>query len=471
MTFRSPVQKFALVVAIIVPAGLIAHSIGFSLHTRRTGGSFSEEKSCAEAACHTGPVNPTPNGVTVTIDGKDVTVYRYTPGEKVPVKVTVTEAGKKSFGFQFTARQSDGCVQAGFFEAVEDSVYVGRDGATPEGCSGSTVEFPGHSTAVTADGAASWEFPWTAPPEDIGMLRFAAAGLAADGDHTTAGDSTHTWEGSSESAGGAAVDPKISAGGVVLATGTPVVSQLSPSAIATVYGQDFAPEGTQVLSPVLDENQRVQTKVVNTCVEVNGVWTPLFAIFPGQINFQIPHDVGLGVAKVEVVRGCNTEAERRTNAENITIVSAAPAFFNFTNAADGVNPIAALKTDFSLLAPDGMYPQSPGSGPIAPGDYAHLYASGLGLTDPVIVTGGIPSTEAPGELAEVVNRANVRIIVGGMEVPAADIAFVGAAPCCAGLYQITFKVPAGLQDGNHKVEIWVDGVQSPSGPYIAVRRP
>jgi uncharacterized protein (TIGR03437 family) len=464
-------RKLAILTAIVVPAGLIAHSFGISLNTRRTGGSFLGEKSCAEATCHPGPVNPNPNGLIVLIAGEDVAAYRYTPGERVAVKVTVAEIGKKTFGFQFTARRSDGCVQAGFFEPIASAVYVRRDTATPEGCAGSTVEFPGHWNPVEGGGSVSWEFPWNAPPEDVGTVRFAASGVAADDDKTAAGDTVYTWEGSSESANVVPVDPVISAGGIVLATGTPAVNQLSPSAIATVYGQDFAPAGTQILSPVLDENQRVQTKVVNTCVAVNGAWTPLFAVFPTQINFQIPHNVGLGAAKVEVIRGCNTGAERRSNAENITIVSAAPAFFNFSNAADGINPIAALKGDFSLLTPDGMYPQSPGSGPVAPGDYAHLFASGLGLTDPVIVTGGIPATEAPGELAEVVNRTNVRIMVGDMEVPAADIAFVGAAPCCAGLYQVTFRVPTGLRDGNHQVKIWVDGVQSPSGPYIAVRRP
>jgi len=69
----------------------------------------------------------------------------------------------------------------------------------------------------------------------------------------------------------------------------------------------------------------------------------------------------------------------------------------------------------------------------------------------------------------VVNRAGVRIQVGGVDVPASDIYYVGAAPCCAGLYQVSFKVPESLPDGNHKVVITVNGVSSPEGPDIAVK--
>jgi uncharacterized protein (TIGR03437 family) len=71
----------------------------------------------------------------------------------------------------------------------------------------------------------------------------------------------------------------------------------------------------------------------------------------------------------------------------------------------------------------------------------------------------------------VTSRANVRILDGGVEVPAQDIAHFGTAPCCAGLYQVSFRVPDTVVDGDQPVEIWVDGVQSPAGPFIAIKRP
>ena len=452
------------------PLVLLSNSVGNYVPTRSTGGDFPEEQSCARAGCHEGQVNPGRGSVSVSLNGKPWNEYRYTPGEAVTVKVRVAEAGKKVFGFQITSRDEAGCLQAGVFTVTDERLYLNYDRNTPEGCSGSTVEFPTHWLPWPGDGEAVFTFQWTAPPTNQGRIHWAVAGVAADGDETPAGDSVYEAEVFTEAASDVAVKPAINEGGVVLATGTPVVNRLVPNAIATVYGKDFVPEGTSILSPELDENNRIQNKVFNTCVTVNGQWAPLYAILPGQINFQVPHDTGLGAAEVRVVRDCNSEQEQASNAVNVTVVDAAPAFFNFTNALDGNNPIAALRQDgqnYSILAPEGMFA---GGGPAAPGQIVHLYATGLGKTDPPLETGAIPQNEVPNGQAEVVNRAGVRIRVGGVDVPASDIAYVGAAPCCAGLYQVSFKVPETLPDGNHKVVLTVNGVSSPEGPYIAVKR-
>ncbi len=467
---RTRAGRWVAALTAAVPVLLLSSEVGLQTPPRSTGGNFSGEGSCADAGCHTGAVNPGRGSISVTIGGKPLSQYRYMPGEAVTVKVRVAEAGKKKFGFQITARDEAGCVQAGVFTGRENEVWVQRSSATPEGCAGSTVEFPTHWEAVAADGEAIFEFQWTAPPQAQGPIRWAAAGVAGDGDGTPAGDSVYTVEAATEAASNVSVQPAINEGGVVLATGTPVVNRLVPNAIATVYGKDFAPEGTSILQPELDENNRVQDKVFNTCVTVNGKWSPLYAILPGQINFQVPHDTGLGTAEVRVIRGCNTEQEQASNPVNVTVVDAAPAFFNFANSLDGNNPIAALRqigSQYSILAPEGMFA---GGGPAAPGDIAHLYATGLGQTNPALETGAIPQNEVPNGQAEVVNRAGVRIRVGGVDVPAADIYYVGAAPCCAGLYQVSFKVPETLPDGNHKVVLTVNGVSSPEGPYIAVKR-
>ena len=52
-----------------------------------------------------------------------------------------------------------------------------------------------------------------------------------------------------------------------------------------------------------------------------------------------------------------------------------------------------------------------------------------------------------------------------------DVFYAGIAPCCAGLYQIVVRVPDGLPDGNHEVRAMVDGVSTPSGPFITVKSP
>ena len=111
----------------------------------------------------------------------------------------------------------------------------------------------------------------------------------------------------------------ISRGGVVLATGTPVVTQLSPTAIFTVFGQGFVAEGTLVLSPELDESGRVSTNLANTCVEINGVRSPMFAVLPTQINAQSSNRLGLGAASVVVIRSGGTPNEQRSQPESLTL--------------------------------------------------------------------------------------------------------------------------------------------------------
>ena len=80
--------------------------------------------------------------------------------------------------------------------------------------------------------------------------------------------------------------PQISSGGIILATGTPVVGQVSPLSIFTIFGQEFAPEGTLVLQPELDAGGGVAANLGGTCVEIDGERSPLFAVLPTQINGQ-----------------------------------------------------------------------------------------------------------------------------------------------------------------------------------------
>ncbi len=48
--------------------------------------------------------------------------------------------------------------------------------------------------------------------------------------------------------------------------------------------------------------------------------------------------------------------------------------------------------------------------------------------------------------------------------------YAGAAPCCAGLYQFTVRLPDNLPDGNVPVTAAVQGVSTPSGPFLTIQR-
>jgi uncharacterized protein (TIGR03437 family) len=258
-------------------------------------------------------------------------------------------------------------------------------------------------------------------------------------------------------------NPAIASGGVVLSNGTPLVRAASPNSIGTVFGTDFAPAGTAVFSAVLTPAGRIATTLANTCLEVNGVRAPLFAVTPGQINFQFPHQLTPGSAAVRVIRGCGTVNEATSVSEPVTIDAVTPAFFNFVNNTNGSNPIAATHGGGpALVGAPGLLPGVTTT-PAQPGEFISLFGTGFGSTDPALESGQIPNSGAAltGSLA---------VTIGGIALGAGEVFYAGIAPCCAGLYQLVVMVPPSAPDGNLPVVATVNGVSTPSGPYITVRR-
>ena len=260
------------------------------------------------------------------------------------------------------------------------------------------------------------------------------------------------------SAGG----PLISSGGIVPATGTPIVHRISPNALVSIYGQNFAPQGTRTLSPRLDAAGRIAANLAETCLEIDGRRAPLLIVTPGQINAQVPHDLSPGQTRATVVRGCGTSNEIRGAAATVTVGAVSPAFFNFKSNPDGNNPVVAHGSGPGFFGAPGLLPGAEFT-PAEPGEVVTLYGTGFGATDPPLEAGRIPGAAA--------NLANaVSFTVGGIAVPPEDVYYAGASPCCAGLYQFTLRLPPAVADGDAAVAATVSGVSTPQGPFLTVRR-
>ncbi len=257
--------------------------------------------------------------------------------------------------------------------------------------------------------------------------------------------------------------PPISSSGIVLATGAPVVNRISPNALIAVFGEDFTPEGEQALSPRQDAAGRVAAELAAVCLEIDGKRAPLFAVFPNQINAQAPHDLAPGQARAAVIRGCGAEDEQRGPAATVEVAAVSPAFFNFPVNSHGRNPVVALHGGGPGLA--GAPGAIPGVEltPVEPGEVVTLFGTGFGKTEPPLEAGEIPG-------AAVRLAGEVSFTFGGIAVPPWDILYAGAAPCCAGLYQFTVRVPPTVPDGAAPVTATVQGVATPEGPFLAIRR-
>ena len=283
--------------------------------------------------------------------------------------------------------------------------------------------------------------------------------------------------------------PAIAEGGVVLAAGTPLVERISPNALISVFGQDFAAPGEPALAAALDASGRVPVNLANTCLEIRRTYiseegtfgpplprgfgdqrVPLFLVSPTQINAQAPHDLTPGEAAVlTVVQGCGTADELRNPVgapgaivpPSVKVAAVSPAFFNVVNNANGRNPLVAQHGGGPAL----VGPPELGAAftPAAPGEVVTLYGTGFGPTEPALEAGVVPGV--PADLAYPVSFR-----VGGKAVPPQDVLYAGAAPCCAGLHQFTLRLPADLPDGDAALTATVLGVFTPQGPFLAIRR-
>ena len=264
--------------------------------------------------------------------------------------------------------------------------------------------------------------------------------------------------------------PRIFSGGIGLVTGEPFVNRISPNASFWVFGSGFTAEGAGAANPALDAAGRIPTELAGLCLEIDGKRAPLFAVFPGQINAQAPHDltpeqehVAIDISEVTAIRNCGAENERRSFAETVEVASFSPAFFNFHIDAGGRNPIVAVRGDGTLAGPPGAVPGVEVA-PAEPGEILTFWGTGFGLTDPLLEAGQIPGGAAP-------ITAEIEFTLGGITLFPEDVLYAGAAPGLAGIYQFAVRVPRSFPDSlRAPVVATVNGVPSPEGPFLTVRR-
>ena len=450
----------ALLVAAFFACPLYLLSRSSGAPPASSGGDFPGEGSCTSSGCHDdGQANQGAGMFSLAINGEPADQFRYTPGETATVSVRLNDPAAVRIGFQLTARAGDGCDPGGTLMPGEQQVSVSSGE-----CNANSVQWATH-TFPKAGNDAAFSVEWTTPMSDVGAVTLAAAGNGANGTGRV-GDNIYLMQAviqPADDSGGPA--PSISSGGVVLATLAPAVTTGAPNAIATVFGTEFAPAGTAASTPQLDDAGKVAAALAETCVEVGGRRAPMFAVTPGQINFQIPDQAGIGPETVNVVRGCGTADERRSADESFNMAAAQPAFFlsSYTRQA-----IAAIHQDqVNAVGPADLFPGV--TTPAAPGEYITLYGTGFGATDPPLTAGQIPVRAYPDAPLTRLASTDVRVAFGDIEVAPTDIYYIGGAPCCAGLYQLVVKVPDNAPDGELPVTLTIDGVASPEGPFVAVQ--
>lgn len=251
--------------------------------------------------------------------------------------------------------------------------------------------------------------------------------------------------------------PSIAPGGLRSAGLMYTAGQVSPAAIVSLFGSDFAPAGTFRQVGSNDIDGAVVPRILDgVCVLFGTTRAPLFVLTPTQINLQVPEVSGS--VSVRVVKNCGTPSELTSNTLTVNAQAATPEFFSFALNADGRNPVAAVNAvTGALVGRGGSFT------PAKPGDYLTFYATGFGATDPAVPIGEL----APGAGRV---RAPVRVRIGTVELDAADVLYAGVAPFNAGLYQLSIRLPESTPNGDLPVVVTIGGVSSPAGSVVAVEQ-
>ena len=259
--------------------------------------------------------------------------------------------------------------------------------------------------------------------------------------------------------------PSAAAGGVVGAgLSTPRVRQISPNAIVSVFGSNFAPPGTARGVTTADlVSGRLPTRLAGVCVEIGSQRAPMFFVSPTQLNIQAPLLPPSGNVAVQLIVNCGAVNELRSNAEMVPVQAATPEFFFFMLNPDGRNPIAALNASTpGFVGRPGLIPGA-AFAPARPGDVVTLFMTGLGPTNPAFQPGELPDRASSTVLP-------VTVSLGGTDLAPQDVLYAGVAPTLAGVYQINIRLPATTVDGDVSVRVRIVNFITPPGGFLTVSR-
>lgn len=194
----------------------------------------------------------------------------------------------------------------------------------------------------------------------------------------------------------------------------------APGSLITIFGTNLA-FGAAGLTAENTSGATLPFTLGNVRVVIDNTSAPLLYVSPTQINVMIPPDEIAGAVPLQVVRQTVPGP-----VVSISLVSAAPALFVSTERF-------ALAQDYNT-----NYAISTANAPAQPGDLMILYATGLGGTQPLPLSGEIPQTAA---LINGFASGILKVMLNGNAIDPKLIAYAGLTPKYAGLYQINFYVP------------------------------
>jgi uncharacterized protein (TIGR03437 family) len=216
---------------------------------------------------------------------------------------------------------------------------------------------------------------------------------------------------------------------------------LAPGTVAQVFGSGLA------ASPIVLPPPPIPPQFNGTMMLVGGMQAPLYFVSDGQLDVQIPFELPPN-RQYSVIVSANGAL---TLPDTINVTPVSPGITSF---ADGT-VIAQHLPDFSLV--DAAHPAMPN-------DFLTIYLAGMGATNPPVPSG------QPSPAAEPFARP-AQMPTVAVDGENAQIAFAGLSPGFAGLYQISFQVPADAKAGSLPVVVTQGTVTSNISRLPVARKP
>jgi uncharacterized protein (TIGR03437 family) len=204
------------------------------------------------------------------------------------------------------------------------------------------------------------------------------------------------------------------------------VGAAAPGSWIEIYGGNFA-GGTRTWTAPDFNGAKAPTSLDGTRVTIGGKAAYVSFISTGQLNAQVPADVGLGPQQVNVLTSAGTSAPAQ-----ITITASKPGLLSPAQFRIGGRQfVTALLSDGRTYAlTPAAIPGIP-SRPARPGETITLFGIGFGDVNPGPVAGEI----SPGPSSLVLP---LQIKFGDVT---ATVSYAGLAPGFVGLYQFNVVVP------------------------------
>jgi uncharacterized protein (TIGR03437 family) len=249
--------------------------------------------------------------------------------------------------------------------------------------------------------------------------------------------------------------PSVNSGGVVSASAFGEFTSVAPGSWIEIYGSNLAPD-TRTWTGGDFNGVDAPESLDGTSVTIGGQPAYVAFISPGQVNVQVPSNVGTGSQPLIVT----TKAGGAGNSYPVMVNAEQPGLlapYNFKIGGDQY-VVALFPDNSTYVLPAGAIPGI-ASRPAQPGDTIILYGVGFGA-----VTPSIPAGQRAGQLNTL--ALPLHIFFGSAE---ATLAYDGLAPGYVGLYQFNVVVPDVGAGNLVPLTFTLGGTQGSQTLYIAVQ--